>query len=64
MLTMQASFLRLKDRTAYKEREEQRIVLKMFVLLYNMQNFRCGIWNVTQMKLFGSNITKQTPVMG
>ena len=43
MLRMQASFLMLKDRFAYKERGEQRIVLKMFVLLYNMWARMVGI---------------------
>jgi hypothetical protein len=37
MLTMQASFPRVKDRFVYEERGERRIVLKMFVLLYNMR---------------------------
>ena len=37
MLTMQASFPRVKDRFVYEERGEQRIVLKMFVILYNMR---------------------------
>ncbi len=37
MLTMQASFPTVKDRFVYKERGEQRIVLKMFVMLYNMR---------------------------
>ncbi len=36
MLEMQTSFPRLKNRFPYKERGEQRIVFKMFVLLYNM----------------------------
>jgi hypothetical protein len=43
MLTMQTSFLRVRDRFVYKERGEQRIVLKMFVLLYNMQARMVGI---------------------
>jgi hypothetical protein len=43
MLTMQASFPRMKDRFAYKERGEWRIVLKMFVLLFNMQARMVGI---------------------
>jgi hypothetical protein len=43
MLTMQASFPRIKDRFIYEERGEQRIVLKMFVLLYNMQARMVGI---------------------
>ena len=36
MLTIQASFLQVKDRFIYEERGERRIVLKMFVLLYNL----------------------------
>jgi hypothetical protein len=43
MLPMQTSFPRLKDRFVYKERGEWRIVLKMFVLLYNMQAKMVGI---------------------
>jgi hypothetical protein len=43
MLTMQASFPRVKDRFVYEERGEQRIVLKMFVLLYNMRARMVGI---------------------
>jgi hypothetical protein len=43
MLTMQASFPRVKDRFAYKERGERRIALKMFVLLLNMQARMVGI---------------------
>ncbi len=43
MLTRQASFPRLKDRFVYKERGEQRIVLKMFVLLYKMWARMVGI---------------------
>ena len=37
MLTMQTSFPRIKDRFVYEERGEWRIVLKMFVILYNMR---------------------------
>jgi hypothetical protein len=43
MLAMQTSFPRLKGRFAYKERGEWRIVLKMFVLLYNMFPKMVGI---------------------
>ena len=43
MLTMQASFPRVKDRFAYNERGERRIALKMFVLLFNMQARMVGI---------------------
>jgi hypothetical protein len=43
MLTMQASFPRVKDRFVYEERGERRIVLKMFVLLYNMRARMVGI---------------------
>jgi hypothetical protein len=43
MLTMQASFPRVKDRFAYKERREWRIALKMFVLLFNMRARMVGI---------------------
>jgi hypothetical protein len=32
-----------KDRFVYKERGEERIVLKMFVLLYNMRASMVGI---------------------
>jgi hypothetical protein len=43
MLTMQASFPRIRDRFVYEERGERRIVLKMFVLLYNMRARMVGI---------------------
>ena len=43
MLTMQASFPRVNDRFVYEERGEQRLVLKMFVLLYNMHARMVGI---------------------
>ena len=43
MLTMQASFPREKDRFVYEERGERRLVLKMFVLLYNMCARMVGI---------------------
>ena len=43
MLTMQASFPRVKDRFVYEERGEWRIVLKMFGILYNMWARMVGI---------------------
>ena len=43
MRSLQASFPWLKDRFIYEERGERRIVLKMFVLLYNMQAQMVGI---------------------
>ncbi len=43
MLAMQASFPRVKDRFVYEERGERRIVLKMFVLLYNIHARMVGI---------------------
>jgi hypothetical protein len=43
MLTMQASFPRIRDRFVYKEHGERRIVLKMFVLLYNMRARMVGL---------------------
>ena len=43
MLMMQASFSRVKDRVVYEERGERRIVLKMFVILYNMRARMVGI---------------------
>ncbi len=43
MLTMQASFPRVKDIVVYEERGEWRIVLKMFVILYNMRARMVGI---------------------
>jgi hypothetical protein len=44
MLTMQTSFPRVQDdRFVYKECGERRIVLKMFVLLYNMRMRMVGI---------------------
>jgi hypothetical protein len=48
MLTIQASFPRVKDRFIYEEHGERRIVMKMFVLLYNMRARMVGInqiWN-------------------
>ena len=43
MLTIQASFPRIKDRFIYEERGERRIVLKMLVLLYNLRARMVGI---------------------
>jgi hypothetical protein len=43
MLSIQASFPRLKDRFIYEERGERRLVMKMFVLLYNMRARMVGI---------------------
>ena len=43
ILTMQASFPRVKERFVYEERGERRLVLKMFVLLYNMHARMVGI---------------------
>ncbi len=43
MLAMQTSFPRIKDRFVYEERGERRIILKMFVILYNMQARMVGI---------------------
>ena len=43
MLSIQASFPRVKDRFIYEERGERRIVMKMFVLLYNMRARMVGI---------------------
>ena len=43
MLSIQASFPQVKDRFIYEEHREQRIVLKMFVLLYNMRARMVGI---------------------
>jgi len=57
MLTMQASFPRVKDRFVYEERGERRIVLKMFVLLYNMRARMVGINQIrnTYMKYLECN---------
>ena len=43
MRALQGSFPRIKDRFAYEERGERRIVLKMIVLLYNYQANKVGI---------------------
>ena len=43
MLTIQASFPRICDWFIYEEHGEQRIVLKMFVLLYNLRARMVGI---------------------
>jgi hypothetical protein len=48
MLSIQASFPRVKDLFIYEERGERRLVMKMFVLLYNMRARMVGIhqiWN-------------------
>jgi hypothetical protein len=60
MLTMQASFPRVKDRFVYKERGEQRIVLKMFVMLYNMWARMVGINHIhnTYMRHLKCNANK------
>ena len=43
MLGKEASFPQVKDRFIYEERGEWRIVMKMFVLLYNMRARMVGI---------------------
>jgi hypothetical protein len=43
MLSMQASFPQLKGQFFNEEHGEQRIVMKMFVLLYNMRARMVGI---------------------
>ena len=43
MCMIQTSFPRLKDRFVYEERGEQRIYLKMLVLIYNMRARMVGI---------------------
>ena len=43
MRALQASFPRLKDKFIYEERGERRIVLKMYVLLYNLRARTVGI---------------------
>ena len=43
MLSIQASFPRVKDRFTYEEQGERRIMLKMFLLLYNMRARMVGI---------------------
>jgi hypothetical protein len=66
MLTMQASFPRVKDRFVYKEKGERWIVLKMFVMLYNIQarmveinqiqnTYMRHLLNAMEMKMFGLN---------
>jgi hypothetical protein len=54
---IQTSFPRIKDQYVYKERGEQRISLKMLVLMYNMRARMVGIkhiWN-TYMKHLNQN---------
>jgi hypothetical protein len=43
MRALQGSFPRIKDRFAYEERGERRLVLKMIVLLYNYRANKVGI---------------------
>jgi hypothetical protein len=43
MLTIQASFPRIRDWFVYKEHGEWRMVLKMFILLYNLWARMVGI---------------------
>jgi hypothetical protein len=43
MLSVQASFPQVKDRLFMKNGGERRIVMKMFVLLYNMRARMVGI---------------------
>jgi hypothetical protein len=43
MLSIQTSFQRTKDQFIYKEQGEQQIVMKLPVLLYNMQVPMAGI---------------------
>ena len=43
MCMIQTSFPRLKVRFVYEERGEQRIYLKMLVLIYNMRARMVGI---------------------
>jgi hypothetical protein len=57
MCMIQTSFPRIKDQLVYKERGEQRIYLKIVVLIYNIPARMVGInqiWN-TYMKHLGKN---------
>ena len=47
MQMLQTSFPLVKDRFVYKERGEQRLYLKMLVLLYNM---RAGMVSINQIR--------------
>ena len=60
MLTIQASFLQVKDQFIYKEQGEQQIVMKMLVLLYNMRAQMVGINQIqnTYMQNFNHNANK------
>jgi hypothetical protein len=42
MRMLQAQFPRMKDRIAYKEKGERRVILNLMVLLYNFQCSRIG----------------------
>ena len=43
MLSIQASFPQIRDQFANEEREDRRIVMKMFILLYNLHARMVGI---------------------
>jgi hypothetical protein len=52
MLIVQASFPRICDWFVYEERGERRIVLKMFVLLYNLRARMVGINQILTCHIF------------
>jgi hypothetical protein len=56
MRSIQSSFPRLKDRFIYEEGGEQRIVLKMIVLLYNLCARLVGIYQIRNVYLACLNI--------
>jgi hypothetical protein len=60
MLSIQTSFPQLNDRFIYKEQGEQRIVMKILVLLYNMWVRMVGINQIqnTYMRHLNRNATK------
>jgi hypothetical protein len=56
MRSIQSLFPRMKDRFIYEEGGEQRIVLKMIVLLYNLHTRLVGINQIRNVYLACLNI--------
>ena len=63
MLSIQASFPRIKDRFIYEERGERRLVMKMFVLLYNMRARMVGINQIRNTYMTHLNCNANEDVM-
>ena len=56
MQAIQSSFPRLKDRFIYEEFGEQKIILKMMILLYNVRARLVGISQIKNMYLPALNV--------